>query len=432
VVVDLKKNSSPVEITFGEYGDYYAPEFVENKTVFSFPHLFPDYYKLSIGSFSTDLYLAPGDSIYLSSDFLTSENKTLKGSGTSLSNFILSDDAFSNSIYKNIDFDSIYSLPPKEFIWNIDSIYRLKTKRLEDFIEAEKVTNDVFIQTEKFRILYESSIEKNRYYRDHKFLTGEILELNDDYNTYLEQLSFNDTSLIFLESYREFLFSYFERVGLEQKDLADTGVFSEFAFKQVLDIVHDQEIRSYLLFRIMNIHLNETPINKLGNLIVSFNENCANEKYRNKINTYYLKLEKLMQGEKAPDFTLPDVNGNKVSLSDFKGNMIYIDVWNSTCSPCFKEFSSLDRLIDKYKDKNIVFIGISYDSKQEQWKRTIEKKDLKGVQLFANGWNHQFGIDYLIYSNPRFILIDSNGHFIDAKAPKPSEGIEELIIKNIK
>ena len=74
----------------------------------------------------------------------------------------------------------------------------------------------------------------------------------------------------------------------------------------------------------MDIHLNETPVNNLGNLIESFNQNCTNEKYRDKIDNYYSKLEKLKSGNKAPDFTLPDIYGNSISLSDFRGKLVYI------------------------------------------------------------------------------------------------------------
>jgi len=57
---------------------------------------------------------------------------------------------------------------------------------------------------------------------------------------------------------------------------------------------------------------------------------------------------------------------------------------------------------------------------------------LKGKQHFAIGWNHQFGKDYLVYLSLRFILIDKDHNFIDAKAPKPSENIEGIINQYIK
>ena len=49
-------------------------------------------------------------------------------------------------------------------------------------------------------------------------------------------------------------------------------------------------------------------------------------------------LVSLAPDVKAPQFSLKNVNGELVSLSDFKGKHVYIDVWNSGCRPCFKEF----------------------------------------------------------------------------------------------
>lgn len=199
-----------------------------------------------------------------------------------------------------------------------------------------------------------------------------------------------------------------------------------------MNTIKEPATKSYALYRIMDVHLNETPINKLGKLIVDFNRNCNNEKYRETINKYYSKLEKLKFGMPAPNFSFPDIDERMVSLKDFKGKLVYIDIWNSYCSPCFKEFPMLQQLIEKLDEQEIVFIGISYDSDKILWKKTMDEKNLKGIQLFANGWNSQFGKDYLVNSNPRFILIDKSGNFIDAKAPGPSGNIEEIINHYIK
>ena len=433
VTIETEKSFSASKIKFGKFQNDYTPEITDQGIIFSFPQSHSGYYKLKLGNFSTDVFLEPGDSIHLSPDFLNSENKSFTGNGILLSNYILSDVPFTEFLYKNINFDSIYSLPPKEFCRSIDSVFNFKKHRLKRFIKEKNISNELFIKTENNRILYESSIKKNRYYRDHKFLTGEKTVLKNDFDAYLTQVDFNDSTLLHLEAYREFLFTYFERVGLEEKDKNNNPVsFTEHGLSKVLEILTDNASKSYALYRIMDIHLNETPVNKLGNLIDRFNQNCSNKKYKKKINTYYSRLEKLKSGNKAPEFTMPDINGKSVSLSDFKGKLVYIDIWNSFCSPCLKEVPVLEDLRKKYNGQNIVFIGISYDSDQELWKKTMKRKNIKGIQLFANGWNHQFGKDYLVYSNPRFILIDPNGNFIDAKAPKPSENIDDLISEYIK
>ncbi len=63
----------------------------------------------------------------------------------------------------------------------------------------------------------------------------------------------------------------------------------------------------------------------------------------------------------APNFELPDVNGKKVRLSDFKGKVIILDFWATWCPPCRAEIPGFIELYNKYKDKGVVVIGISLD-----------------------------------------------------------------------
>lgn len=142
------------------------------------------------------------------------------------------------------------------------------------------------------------------------------------------------------------------------------------------------------------------------------------------INSQLLLVSK---GKPAPGFSLKDTNGNVVKLSDFKGKYVYIDVWNSACFPCFKEFPLLEPLIEKYKD--IVFLGVNLDQDEGTWKKTLEAKALKGIQLFANGWNSDFGKDYFIKFNPRFILIDKDQKIYYLSAPRPSGNIDGILGK---
>ncbi|MDA1190126.1 MAG: TlpA disulfide reductase family protein [Candidatus Poribacteria bacterium] len=61
----------------------------------------------------------------------------------------------------------------------------------------------------------------------------------------------------------------------------------------------------------------------------------------------------------APDFTLPDFNGNPVSLSDFKGKRIIVNFWGTWCPPCVAETPDLVALYEANKDKEFVVIGIA-------------------------------------------------------------------------
>ena len=65
----------------------------------------------------------------------------------------------------------------------------------------------------------------------------------------------------------------------------------------------------------------------------------------------------------APSFTLQDLNGKQVSLSDFKGKVVILDFWATWCPPCVKEIPHFIELYEQYKDQGFAIVGISLDRK---------------------------------------------------------------------
>ena len=63
----------------------------------------------------------------------------------------------------------------------------------------------------------------------------------------------------------------------------------------------------------------------------------------------------------APEFTLEDLNGNKISLSDLKGKVIFLNFWATWCGPCKAEIPHFIEAYKEYKDKGMEIIGISVD-----------------------------------------------------------------------
>jgi thiol-disulfide isomerase/thioredoxin len=141
-------------------------------------------------------------------------------------------------------------------------------------------------------------------------------------------------------------------------------------------------------------------------------------------------------GKPAVNFSGTDVNGKILSLSDFKGKMVYVDIWATWCGPCTQEIPNMEKLIAEYKGKNIVFLGVSVDEAKdkEKWQNFVKERALKGVQIYAgNGWESDINKFYQVKGIPRFLLIDKKGNIVTIDAPRPStQEIRNLINKGLK
>jgi len=126
-------------------------------------------------------------------------------------------------------------------------------------------------------------------------------------------------------------------------------------------------------------------------------------------------------GTNGNDFNFIDRNNNKVSLKDFSGKYLYLDVWATWCKPCKIEYTYLKALEKHFtNDQNIQIISISTDRDFNKWQNYITQNAMSGVQLYS-GSNSDFVKFYDIGALPRFIFIDVNGKIINADEIRPSD-----------
>ncbi|MDH8702268.1 thiol-disulfide isomerase/thioredoxin [Dysgonomonadaceae bacterium PH5-43] len=159
------------------------------------------------------------------------------------------------------------------------------------------------------------------------------------------------------------------------------------------------------------------------------------EKQQKLFSSYIKKVADNVVDKVASDFTFKDIKGKKVSLSDFKGKLVYIDVWATWCGPCVREIPALKKLEEEYHSKNIVFMSISIDrdKDKQKWEDFVKKENLTGVQLFGGDASDDLlSSPYKVNAIPHFILIGKDGKIISEKAPRPSSSeIKGLLDKNL-
>jgi cytochrome c biogenesis protein CcmG/thiol:disulfide interchange protein DsbE len=84
-------------------------------------------------------------------------------------------------------------------------------------------------------------------------------------------------------------------------------------------------------------------------------------------------------GKKKPanlGFTVKDMNGGNVRMSDYKGQVILLNFWATWCGPCKHEIPAFVELYNAYKDKGFVVLGLSTDDKPEQLKKFAQQMNM--------------------------------------------------------
>lgn len=120
------------------------------------------------------------------------------------------------------------------------------------------------------------------------------------------------------------------------------------------------------------------------------------------------KQQAMASGDvEAPNFTLKDLEGKDVSLSDFRGKWVILDFWGSWCIWCIKGFPELKEAYEKYKDE-LVIVGIDCNESEADWKAGVAKYELPWVNVYCpqdNSLTAEFGIQGF----PTKAIVDPEG-----------------------
>lgn len=216
----------------------------------------------------------------------------------------------------------------------------------------------------------------------------------------------------------------------EFKDLSPdsiNGMMPVMAFDKIEKTNYPSSLKEFLFAKNVNNYLIFNGITpEVENVYSKFKKTSQDKDYLSALKKAYDKWLAIGPGKSAPDFSGDTPEGKKISLSDLKGKVVYMDVWATWCGPCKTELPFSKQIQKDFKGNDqVALLYVSIDESLADWHKMLKKdKDFAGIHINQKQHQQKGAIWelYLMTGIPRYVLIDAEGEIVQSNASRPSSG----------
>jgi len=383
----------------------------------------PQLVYISLGQLRSLVYLSRGGSLEVTGDLLNwdptyagtyaNENNFLKLKSTEI------DQYYTQSQVVNL----IRNNTLEEFLTFNDQLTQAARNLLRNFQADNKLD-------EEFHQFVSTDIEYNRYtyllyyplYFSY-FHNGEEPQLPDGYFDFMADALKATNEKFLVRSFCNFITENLQLNINKSRGKFDEGVTQLEKSITIANDIYSGQMRDYAVAHAIHSGLNWGDFGEASKAWYDFREKNTHPQLNKMLQTAYENAKRIAPGNVAPSFTLTDINGKQVSLSDFRGKVVYLDFWASWCGPCMREIPHAKELKKKFEEReDLVFLYISVDEDEAAWRRTVEAQDIKGVHLNVKGMGRETAQMYNVKGVPTFFIIDKDGVINNNNPGRPSSG----------
>ncbi len=393
---------------------------------------------IKLGEQYAPLYLEPDDSLFITIDE-DKFNESIKFSGKGSGNLNMYNRFF--YLTQFLSFKNSASTQKRRLsdatedeIFFVEDSLLLASNKIIDSLKKVYEPGSEFLSYMKNEIYYKNAEQVISFPLMKKYLTKQTSKPNYSkrFTDYVAAKNTNDGELSRHPDYIKFLnavLNYYLIVATSENEQLTSEKVYQLKYKLIREKFISTRIQIALMGAVVSEAIEYGDAAVVKNMYDEFIKITADVFLADALKDKMKQANASKEGEFAPDFTLSDENGKKISLSSLKGKLVYIDVWATWCLPCMKELPYSMEMQKKFANKkDIVFMYVSIDDEQTKWKNTIKEKQLTGLHLISPGRTSEITKLYAITSIPRYIFIGKDGKIIEANAPQPSEKETEEMI----
>ncbi len=394
-----------------------------------------------------ELYLMPGDDIYLTLD-MNQFDETIRvtGIGSNHANyyadkflFYEKEKLFSNDIYvksdqfKNYTNKSYYDIVNQFISKRIQFLERYKEKLAPEIYLAE------YYETITHGVEKLMRFNRNRSYFAKKYEFEPDKDIPVNYFDFENLIHADNDLMMFMNDYGHFI-RHYAFFYLEDKMNSMTGKghlispeienYLDFVFESRYNLSHKfyTGYTNYTLkYQVVDDALERGSRETYTKLYKRFIEEYPESKMAIVLTEAFKRAEKATVGALAYNFELEDTEGNRVRLSDFRGKAVYISFFSTGYDDYIKRIEwNKDTLENIFKDKDVSFLFVSMNHSSDQSIQIMNDIEFKATKLIATEDQADTLREKFFFSAiPHHIIIDVDGRIIKRDAPYLSELVHQ-------
>lgn len=405
---------------------------------------------IRINGTSYELYLKPGYDLKLSKDTMPSfDSISFEGKGAPVNNYI-------NHVTALLNSERLVGYDLNTFTKKYDSL----NLAIEDFSRSyffrfpmQKNDLDLLRQIKKVKLLSRKIYYAERAHNDalidqvFKSQKGEPIgktEMLDELQIFFSDIPFDTVYLRNgMFDYKFILYDYllgmhnsvFDLKLIDKSNLEWPKWVSAGWPRQVNTLIKGESyptgIREYLIAKDLQHWMDSQGITpEIDSIFNEFKLQFEGSIYTAPLQKIYDEYVIILPGNIAPDFSGRTLEGKLISLKDFKGKVVYVDIWATWCGPCLEQIPYARELHGAFQEDKVIFLNVSLDRSQEAWKKLLgREKDWLGTHIILDQReSDSLSRNYKVNGIPKYLLIDQTGKIVSADASKPSsKSIKEEI-----